>query len=272
MTARPSLQPVQALDLDTRRALVRKFCHDCRTPLAVVAEFASLVRDELDPAEAQDSVELLDLISDRVVDLEGIISDLEFLHRVMNAKDRPVERIDVSEFLATLKPQLQQVLAPLGATIHFGKEVGFDDLYCDAAAFDRAIRCTILSLVRTAPRGGEVILRTVCDRDASAILFVIARRDLMPDAAEEERIMDPRQHQEARDEHLNFRLNVAASMVGHCGGLFEIVRGAEHRAFCIRMPTIASGVARPDRDVSDDREPPRRQITTAFQGGSRREL
>ena len=151
-------------------ASIRAFCHDCRTPLAVISEFAGIVCDDLDPQEAGEGIELLSIIRDRVWDIETLLGGLQFLHAF--PAENPVEvphREPVTCMLTVLEAELETVTHRWGHELELG--AAHDPLLClcQPAAFREIVLALLNDLCRSSLRPGTVHVQALADIDAGIL-------------------------------------------------------------------------------------------------------
>jgi|GEM_PF-2701166 len=73
----------------------RAFSHDCRSSLTVIAAFAGLVREALDPESGADEIDMLAAVGKRVSEIEELIEEFRYLN-VADPDARPEQLGPVS--------------------------------------------------------------------------------------------------------------------------------------------------------------------------------
>ncbi|TFF18037.1 HAMP domain-containing histidine kinase [Jiella endophytica] len=157
-------------------AMVKAFCHDCRTPLAVISEFASIVREELEPNETGDSAELLGLVHDRVWDVETLLGTLEFLKvELDDPAGRPPAEIDVAALIEDLRPNIETIAARWGIEVQFLGPPEPPVCLCDAGSFREAVVALLNDLCRSASRRDTIRIGVPLDLDTLKLQLCLWR-------------------------------------------------------------------------------------------------
>ncbi|MBP0616807.1 HAMP domain-containing histidine kinase [Jiella mangrovi] len=212
-------------------ALLRAFCHDCRTPLAVISEFADIVREDLDPAEAQQDIELLTLVHGRVFDIEALLCDLEFLRDTASvvADDRP-EPVSAEELLAAMSEKLEQAALRWNQALELQIAPGTPRIEGGPSPFSEIVLALLNDLCRSATK--RQTIRIEVPPTAQARLFRLAmwRGDewMADDVFGEE--------DDGRAAVRTFRQQFAAIMLARIGGDLILRTKEGNPAFVVQLP------------------------------------
>lgn len=160
-------------------ALIDTFCHDVRTPIAVVSEFADLLLQDLSGSVSQEHAEFLKIIADRTGEIARMIDDLNDAQRAATAST-PLRRsaFAVHTALEQIRPILERRAAErdLPLSVAFDRDV--PDVVCDRAVLERVVTILVDDIARSADSGGSISVR--CSYDAThrnVTIGVLERHD-----------------------------------------------------------------------------------------------
>ncbi|MCB1463289.1 MAG: hypothetical protein KDJ90_12890 [Nitratireductor sp.] len=231
-----------------KASLISAFCHDCRTPLAVIADSASIVREELeDEGFGSESIEFLDGITERAVELENLLADLRFLHAQMTQAASPdaaaneIEAASFAELLADVSPQLEKTVASLGHSLSFQHEPDLPFGRFEPTVMARALTSAVTELCRPANTGATLCVTAGFDPGGEKIRISVERME--KDAVAGGGALLPLgsgKNEPADEEELRFRLQVVSGLVRLSGGQLVTMRGSAHRALTIFLPVSSA--------------------------------
>lgn len=152
--------------------------HEFRTPLTVIREYASILRDGLVGPVAPAQRRHLELIIDRGDDLALLVEDLldvgKFESGLSTARRKPCRAADV---FSQLKPSLQRKASLRGVTLDFDLGDGLPGIYCDAEKVQRILANLAANAIKFSEPSGHVQLWA---RIASASEMVLGVSDNGP--------------------------------------------------------------------------------------------
>lgn len=212
-----------AIEGAAMNALVNTFCHDIRTPIAVVAEFADLLGQDLTGSVSEEHTEFLKIIADRTGEIARMVDDLSEAQRVaFAATTLRRSTLSAREALEGLRPLLEQQ-----ASAHdLALSVAFDDapeVVCDRAILERVISMLVDEIVRSANANGKIDLRCSYDAERRNVVIGILERQ-STDLPEHLQLDWYRVRQQALEtagtRRLGFRLQVIRELVERNMGRF----------------------------------------------------
>jgi hypothetical protein len=209
--------------------LVDGLCHDCRTPLAIIAEFASIVSEDLGPEAPSETLDFLWSIGERVREVESLLADYALVDRLLR---RPppgrLEPVDVGLLLA----EMQSGIGLLAKA--FGKQVAWSGLdpglrvSIRGGELLRAVGVLVDNLYRIP--GNTIALRlwrAGLGDAGGTVVIECTTGDVIPESA----AWSP-----ATAEQMSFRHQLSAAIAAHYGGRLDLMDGAEHRACRLVLP------------------------------------
>lgn len=224
-------------------SVVTAFCHDCRTPLAVIANSASIVREELEAEGAEgESIEFLEGITQRAIEIEGLLSDLRFLHaHLLEAPSLPDEPASYAGLMDDVAPQLERVVTSLGHRLRFDFDPELSSGAFDTAVLSHAITSAITELCRPPNTAATLSVKAATDDDGRWVRIGVRRSEATEDPDTRSRMPFEDMNDEPADEGgLRFRLQVAAALLRLFGGTLVASQGSAHRALTILLPVSAA--------------------------------
>ncbi len=124
---------------ETAHRFVDNVSHEFRTPLTVIKEYTSLVRDGLvDSAEQQRH--FLDVVADRADDLNTMVDDMLDVSKLEAGLLGAWRRTcSVATIIEDLRPALERKASVKGIALELSVEPSLPDVYCDDEKVGRAI-------------------------------------------------------------------------------------------------------------------------------------
>lgn len=133
--------------------------HEFRTPLTVIREYASILRDGLAGVVADPQRRYLELIIDRGDDLALLVEDLldvgKFGTGLLTTR-RKQHR--VADIVALLRPTLERKAELKGITLDTDLGDGLPTVYCDAEHVERILANLVSNALKFSERGSRVQL------------------------------------------------------------------------------------------------------------------
>ena len=170
----------------TAHQFVDNVSHEFRTPLAVIKEYASLMRDGVLGDVNSEQTEFLDVIDNRVEDLALMVDDMLEISR-FGAGLMRVKRQSCSfgAIIDHIRPNLERRALINDIKLKFDVQRGLPELYCDPEKVGRTIINLAVNGLKFAPRGGSVLVRASVDLVNAEV--VISVRDDGPGISEDNR-------------------------------------------------------------------------------------
>lgn len=160
-------------------AIIDTFCHDVRTPLAVVSEFADLLLQDLSESVSQEQAEFLKIVADRTAEIARMVDDLEGVRRAA-AASTPLRRsaFAVHTALEQIQPILERRAAESGLPLTVASDFDVPDVVSDRAVLERVVTILVDDIARSAVSSGSISVR--CSYDAAhrnVTIGVLERHD-----------------------------------------------------------------------------------------------
>lgn len=231
-----SLRPMPQMPPTAR--LVDGLCHDCRTPLTIIAELAGIVREDLGSSIPAETIDFLWTIGEKVREVEALVADFALVDRLLRRASRPVAAIDIGDFLGAWEREIGPLARAFSKTIVWSGLMPGQSVAVPKDELLSAINALVDNLYRIP--GDVVVVRLATPRDGEVAVECMSG-DVSAD--------DPIWTVGAPDQ-LSFRQQIAAAIAGHYGGRVELLDGAEYRAFRLVLP---SSTSKPGADLINGR-------------------
>lgn len=142
---------------DTAHRFVDNVSHEFRTPLAVIKEYASLIRDGILGQINPEQGEFLDVIGNRVEDLTLMVDDMLDISRsgagMLHVVRRPCRIEDV---ITHALPNLDRRAAIKKVKLETQVAAGLSGIYCDPEKIGRTIINLAVNALKFVSEGGKV--------------------------------------------------------------------------------------------------------------------
>lgn len=170
----------------TAHRFVDNVSHEFRTPLTVVKEFSSIIRDGLAGEVNPEQREYLDIVVSRVDDLAIMIEDMLDISK-LEAGVLGVCRQDtrVEEIVDHIRPSLERKFASRQVSLTFAIDEGLPGVYCDPEKIGRVLINLVINALKVSRDGGRVELWCRFDPAQSEVLMGVT--DDGPGIAAEDR-------------------------------------------------------------------------------------
>lgn len=220
-------------------AVVSKFCHDCRTPLAVVAEFANIISEDLGMTASPDVIEFLEIISDRTHEIEGLIADFQYLFKASQGDAHPSEVFCLGSLLRELKPELETMIRPQNKRVRVEAQKGGLLIRADRNAIMRSVKAVVSNLARVRNGDGVITVLVFADPHSGDIRLAVFCSTGASDEATPDYVVDAKNHAVPEEHELNFRMRMASLLLAANHAQLTLVSGAEHCALGMTFPISA---------------------------------
>ena len=141
----------------TAHQFVDNVSHEFRTPLAVIKEYASLIRDGVLGEVNSEQIEFLDVIGNRVEDLALMVDDMLEISRfgagLIRVKRQGCSLADVIDHI---RPNLDRRASINKVSLEIDLPCTIPDVYCDPEKVGRTIINLAVNGLKFAPEGGNV--------------------------------------------------------------------------------------------------------------------
>lgn len=144
---------------ETAQQFVENVSHEFRTPLTVIREFTSIIRDGLDGAVTARQAEHLDKVLHRTDDLALMVDDMLDISKLeaglLGVWRRPCE---VGELVDTVRGLVKGRAESKHIELEIAIEDGLPQLFCDAEKASRVITNLAVNAIKFTPDGGAVTI------------------------------------------------------------------------------------------------------------------
>ena len=133
--------------------------HEFRTPLTVVMEYASLLRDGVVGPVTPEQCQILDVVGDRADDLNNMVDDMLDISK-LEAGLLGVyrEKCRIGAIIGRLRVSLEKKAALRDAHFHIAIDENLPDVYCDAQKVGRVIINLAVNAIKYCGPSGQVEL------------------------------------------------------------------------------------------------------------------
>ncbi len=159
---------------NTAHEFVDHVSHEFRTPLTVIKEFASIMRDGLAGEPSEEQCEYLGIIINRVEDLCVLVDDMLDTSKLeagllgFNRQD-----LEIGDIIGRLEKPLLQKAAANGSTLEFEIPDNVPAVYCDGEKAGRVITNLIINALKFCGNPGHVKLVVSPNHELSEICISI---------------------------------------------------------------------------------------------------
>lgn len=154
----------------TAHQFVDNVSHEFRTPLTVIKEFTSIVRDGLAGDVTDEQREYLGIVNNRVDDLSIMVDDMLDISKLEAGAMGVYRRTcRIEEIIEHVRTTLERKAAANQISLEFSIEPGLPELYCDPEKIQRIIINLTVNALKFSNEGGVVKLWGRSHADGSQI-------------------------------------------------------------------------------------------------------
>lgn len=159
----------------TTQRFVDNVSHEFRTPLTVIKEYVSLLRDGLLGPVGSEQCRFLDVVADRTEDLNRMVDDMLDVSK-LDAGLLRVSRTSctVREVFHHVMPSLERKAAVKGVRLSFDLASDLPPVYCDADKAGRVIINLAVNAIKYCGQPGEVRLTAHADELAQEVVIGVS--------------------------------------------------------------------------------------------------
>ncbi|MBN2474493.1 MAG: response regulator [Pirellulales bacterium] len=171
---------------ETAHQFVDNVSHEFRTPLTVIKEYTSLMRDGLAGQMSVRQREFLDIVDDRTEDLVIMVDDMLDASRLESGLLALWRReTKIADVFQHVRPTLERKARIKQLHFRISLEENASSVYCDPEKIGRVVVNLVTNAIKFCGEGGSVTLAAV--RDPERADMVIAVSDNGPGIAPEHR-------------------------------------------------------------------------------------
>lgn len=159
---------------DANHRFVDDVCHDFRSPLTVVKEFASIIADGLAGDVNDEQLEFLEIILTRVDQLSQMVDailDASRLESDLISVKR--EECAPADLIEQARPTLEQLAHGRGASIRFSVSDALPNVFADADSVGRIIVNLVTNACKFTGDDGEIVIWAQPSDDNSSVTIGI---------------------------------------------------------------------------------------------------
>jgi signal transduction histidine kinase len=158
---------------ETAHRFVDTVSHEFRTPLTVIKEYTSLVRDGL-ASSGEEQRRFLDVVIDRADDLNNMVDDMLDVSRLeAGLLGAWRKNCRVAAIVEELRPALERKAAMKGIELAIDLDPALAEVYCDPEKVSRVIINLTVNAVKFCQEGGHVRLWATPCADAPGVTIGI---------------------------------------------------------------------------------------------------
>jgi hypothetical protein len=158
----------------TAHRFVDNVSHEFRTPLTVIMEYVSLLRDGLAGAVNEEQLGLLDITMDRADDLNNMINDMLDVSKLgagILGCYRTSSRMET--IVEHIRPSLEKKAAIRGATVKVEIDSGLPGVYCDPEKIGRVLINLAVNAIKFSGQPGQVRIHVALDPLVSQVVVSV---------------------------------------------------------------------------------------------------
>jgi PAS domain S-box-containing protein len=159
----------------TAREFVDNVSHEFRTPLTVIKEYASLVRDGVVGAVSDEQKSMLTVVEDRADDMNTMVDDMLDVSQLKSGL-LGIRRQEcrVEEILKHVRPGLERKAAVKGVELEFEVEPLLPTLFCDPEKAGRVLINLTTNAIKFCGHPGRVRLSCQRESDGTGVKFGVS--------------------------------------------------------------------------------------------------
>src|SRR5262245_30862738 len=148
--------------------------HEFRTPLTVIKEYVSLIREGIAGPVSNEQSKLLHVVEDRADDLNTMVDDMLDVSRLESGV-LGVYRQDcnIAQILERARPALERKAAVKGVQLKWDIESHLPAIYCDPEKAGRVLINLSINAIKFCGQPGRVLIKCARDPDSSGIIVSI---------------------------------------------------------------------------------------------------
>jgi signal transduction histidine kinase len=159
----------------TAQEFVDNVSHEFRTPLTVIKEYASLVKDGLVGAVSEEQKQMLTVVEDRADDMNTMVDDMLTVS-ALEAGLLAVYRKNcrVSDIIAHVRPALERKAAVKGVKLEFDVDPLLPAVFCDPEKAGRVVINLTTNAIKFCGQPGRVRLTCRPEPDGTGAILIVS--------------------------------------------------------------------------------------------------
>ena len=159
----------------TAHKFVDNVSHEFRTPLTVIKEYVSLIKDGIVGEVSDEQRKMLATVEDRADDLNTMVDDMLDVSKleagILGVYRKRCQAIDI---LARVRPALERKALAKGVRLESDIEAHLPAVYCDAEKAGRVLVNLAVNAIKFCGRPGRVRLSCRKTRDHASVEFSVS--------------------------------------------------------------------------------------------------
>lgn len=141
---------------ETAHRFVDNVSHEFRTPLTVIKEYTSLIRDGLVQSD-EERDRFLDIVADRADDLNTMVDDMLDISKLeAGLLSAWRKNCSIEQIITDLKPSLERKAAVKGVSLETDVDPELPDVYCDEEKVGRVLINLSVNAIKFCQENGRV--------------------------------------------------------------------------------------------------------------------
>jgi signal transduction histidine kinase len=158
----------------TAHQFVDNVSHEFRTPLTVIKEYVSLIRDGIVGPVSGEQSKMLHVVEDRADDLNTMVDDMLDVSKLESGLLGVYRReCDIAHILRHVRPALERKAVVKGVELEWEIEPGLPAIYCDPEKAGRVLINLSINAIKFCGQPGHVRISCGRDPDSSAVIVGI---------------------------------------------------------------------------------------------------
>jgi signal transduction histidine kinase len=159
----------------TAHEFVDNLSHEFRTPLTVIKEYASLVRDGVVGAVSDEQKSMLTVVEDRADDMNTMVDDMLDVSKLKSGLlGIRRQECQVAEILEHVRPGLERKAAAKGVALEFEVDPLLPTLFCDPEKAGRVLMNLTTNAIKFCGQPGRVRLSCQRESDGTGVKFSVS--------------------------------------------------------------------------------------------------
>ena len=173
----------------TAHQFVDNVSHEFRTPLTVIKEYVSLIRDGIVGSVSDEQSKMLHVVEDRADDLNTMVDDMLDVSKLESGLLGVYrQECDIAQILRHVQPALERKAVVKGVELEWDIEPSLPAIYCDPEKAGRVLINLSINAIKFCGQPGQV--RISCGRDSDSSGVVVGVTDNGPGiSAEQQRLL-----------------------------------------------------------------------------------
>jgi signal transduction histidine kinase len=155
----------------TAHQFVDNVSHEFRTPLTVIKEYVSLIRDGIVGPVSGEQSKMLHVVEDRADDLNTMVDDMLDVSKLESGLLGVYrQECEIAQILRHVRPALERKAVVKGVELQWNIEPGLPKIYCDPEKAGRVLINLSINAIKFCGQPGHVRIHCARDPDSSGVV------------------------------------------------------------------------------------------------------